>query len=265
MRRFFLFLPFWIPLSLFSQTIEHDWENYIVPLNGKPVSINVDLGLKSVAPIKEDSMVIIVRVRLNQLDQQGMPKAEDEENLLNMEDRLVELLARQSGALFAGRFTQRGIREFYFYAPDTSGYRKALNQALQPYGAYQWLAQAKADKSWSNYFEVLYPSELDFLRIQSKRKLAQIGLSTRKADTILHFMSFPDELSMKKYLNDLKSSSFNIGFLPTDPDPKTGRFELILQRVEKLDMGWTEREIVPLYRKVLASGGIYRGWEGNMP
>ena len=25
-------------------------------------------------------------------------------------------------------------------------------------------------QSWSNYFDVLYPSELDFLRIQSKRK-----------------------------------------------------------------------------------------------
>jgi uncharacterized protein (TIGR01619 family) len=265
MRRFFLFLPFWIPLSLFSQKIEHDWENYIVPLNGKPVSINVDLGLKSFAPIKEDSMVIIVRVRLNQLDQQGMPKAEDAENLLNMEDRLVELLARQSGALFAGRFTQRGIREFYFYAPDTAGYRKALNQALQPYGSYQWLAQAKTDKSWSNYFEVLYPSEIDFLRIQSKRKLAQMDLSSGKAETILHFMSFPNEVSMKKYLSELKSSSFSIGFLPTDPDPKTGRFELILQRREKLSTVWTEKEIIPLYRKVLAAGGNYRGWEGNMP
>ena len=264
MRRFFLFLPFWMPLSLFSQKIEHDWENYIVPLNSKPVSINVDLGLKTIAPIKEDSMVIIVRVRLNQLDQQGMPKAEDAENLLNIEDRLVELLARQSGALFAGRFTQRGIREFYFYAPDTSGYRKALNQALQPYGAYQWLAQAKTDKSWSHYFEVLYPSELDFLRIQSKRKLAQRDLSSGKAATLLHYLSFPDLVSMKKYLTELKSSSFSIGFLPTDPDPTSGRFELVLQRKERLDIGWTEREIVPLYRKVLAFGGIYRGWEDNM-
>ncbi len=265
MRRFFLFLPLWIPLSLFSQTLEHDWENYIVPLNGKPVSINVDLGLKSVAPIQEDSMVIIVRVRLNQLDQQGMPKAEDAENLLSMEERLVELLARQSGALFAGRFTQRGISEFYFYAPDTSGYRKALNQALQPYGNYQWLAQAKKDKSWENYFEVLYPSALDFLRIQSKRKLAQMDLSSRKAATMLHFISFPDQPSMKKYLSDLKSSSFSIGFLPTDADPQSGRFELILQRTEKLDLGWTEREIVPLYRKVLEFGGTYRGWEVNAP
>lgn len=265
MRRFFLFLPLWIPLSLFSQKIEHDWENYIVPLNGKPVSINVDLGLKSVAPIQEDSMVIIVRVRLNQLDQQGMPKAEDAENLLSIEDRLVELLARQSGALFAGRFTQRGIREFYFYAPDTSGYRKALNQALQPYSNYQWLAQAKKDKLWENYFEVLYPSALDFLRIQSKRKLAQMDLSSRKAATMLHFISFPDQVSMKKYLSDLKSSSFSIGFLPTEADPQSGRFELILQRTEKLDQGWTEREIVPLYRKVLEFGGTYKGWESNAP
>ena len=264
MRRFFLFLPLWLPLMLFSQKIEHDWENYIVPLNGKPVSINVDLGLKLLAPIKEDSMVIIMRVRLNQLDQQGMPRQEDLEQLLNMEDRLVELLARQCGAIFAGRFTQRGIREFYFYAPDTLGYRKALNQAMQPYPGYEWLAQAKLDKNWSNYFDVLYPSEIDFLRIQSKRKLAILMPGKKDKVSIVHFLSFPDLKAMNRFLSDPYTSGFTVISLPSVASVQTGRYELLLSREEKINTGWVEREIVSLYRKLIEFSGIYRGWEGNM-
>lgn len=265
MRRFFLFLPLCLPLMLFSQKIEHDWENYIVPLNGKPVSINVDLGLKSLAPIKEDSMVIIMRVRLNRLDQQGMPRQEDLEQLLNMEDRLVELLARQCGAIFAGRFTQRGIREFYFYAPDTLGYRKALNQAMQPYTGFEWLAQSKQDKSWSNYFDVLYPSEIDFLRIQSKRKLAILMPGKKEKVSIVHFLSFSDLKSMNRFLSSSDATGFTVISLPSVASVQTGRFELLLSSEEKIDTGWVERVIVPLYRKLIEFSGIYRGWEGNMP
>ena len=57
----------------------HDWENYLVSLKGKPVSINVDLGLASIAPVKEDSFVIILRVKMNQLDAMGMPTAAEAE------------------------------------------------------------------------------------------------------------------------------------------------------------------------------------------
>jgi hypothetical protein len=265
MRRFFLFLPLWLPLMLFSQKIEHDWENYIVPLNGKPVSINVDLGLKKIAPIMEDSLVIIMRVRLNQLDNQGMPKQEDLEHLLNMEDRLVELLARQCGALFTGRFTQRGIREFYFYAPDTLGYRKALNQAMQPYPGYEWLAQAKLDKSWSNYIDVLYPSDIDFLRIQSKRKMTKLMPDADGKVSLVHFLSFPDLKSMNRFLSAPDAAGFTVINLPSLASAETGRFELLLSRKEKVDLGWVERAIVPLYRKLIEYNGLYRGWEGNMP
>lgn len=265
MSRFFSFLPFLLPLTLFSQKIDHDWENYIVPLNGKPVSINVDLGLKPLAPVLEDSMVIIVRLRLNQVDQLGMPREEDLENLLNMEDRLVEFLSRQNGAIFAGRFTQRGIREFYFYASDTTGYRKALNEALLPYTAYQWLAQAKKDKGWSHYADVLYPGAIDMLRIQSKRKLSLLELPTKGNLSVIHFLSFADEANMKKFLTSADAAGFSVLFLPDKPDKQTGRFEVQLLREEKISSGWTERVVVPLYKKLAEYGGVYKGWEGNMP
>jgi hypothetical protein len=94
-------------LSLFatSQSIQHDWENYVVPIDGRPVSINVDLGLFSAAPIKERSYVIIFRTKIKSPDTKGMPYAEEHGTLLQIEESLINELGKETGAIFAGRFT----------------------------------------------------------------------------------------------------------------------------------------------------------------
>lgn len=266
MPKFLYFLVFLFPVLAKSQKIVHDWENYVVSLNGKPVSINVDMGFKSFLPVKEDSMVIIMRLRLNQTDRSGMPKQEETELLLNMEDRLVEMLARQSGAKFVGRFTQRSIREFYFYASDTSGYRKALNEAMRPFGQYEWLAQAKKDSLWENYTNVLYPTPMDFLRIQSNRKIQTLTLPQNGSKIgIDHFISFSDAAQMKKFLQLPEASDFQLVTLPSGPDASSGKWELVLRRKEYPGRIWIEQVIVPLYQKLLNFGAIYRGWEPSPP
>lgn len=254
---------FCLPFSSFAQKVVHDWENYIVALNGKPVSINVDLGLKALAPIPEDSFVVILRVKLNQSDRNGMPKQEELELLLNMEDRLVEMLARQIGAQFAGRFTQRGIREFYFYAPDTLGYNRATNQAMQPFSSHEWLAQAKLDKPWDNFLQVLYPGELDMLRIQSRRKMEALPLgarSGREPVALIHFIDFATVDNMRKFLAAPEASGFELVSLPTVTDKSTGKYGLVLRRKESLGAGWQETVMVALHQQALKFGGKYKGW-----
>lgn len=263
MHKFLFFLFTALPLIPVAQKVEHDWENYIVSINGKPVSINVDLGYRALVPVPEDSFVVILRVKLNQADKNGMPKQEEMDVLLNMEDRLVELLARQIGAKFTGRFTQRSIREFYFYAPDTLGYNRAVNQALLPFSTYEWLAQAKTDKSWTNYLEVLYPSEPDFLRIQSRRQLEKLSVavkSGREPLSVLHFLQFPTKEAMGKFLSLPSLSGYELVSLPEIAAKKSGKFELILRRDEFLGPGWLESVVIANHRLALNQGGKYMGW-----
>ena len=74
MRRY-LIVSF-LHLSLFSQSqkIQHDWENYVLAVDGKPVSVNVNLGLSSKAPIKERPFVIILRTKIKNPDTGKMIK-----------------------------------------------------------------------------------------------------------------------------------------------------------------------------------------------
>lgn len=263
--RGFLFLLFILAHThLSAQQLSSNWENYILSLNGKPVSVNVDLGLFTVAPIQESPFVIIMRLKLKNADAQGMPAQEEVDSLVSLENRLVELLARQNGALFAGRFTQRGIREFYFYAPDTLGFEKALNQSMLPLSGYEWLAQAKRDEKWENYFNVLYPSSLDRVKIHSRRRLEEmrsLGTGVKGGIQVSHFFSFPDWERRKKFLMGLGSNGMTIVSMPEAADKSTGRFSLVLTKKEQPTSAWVETTVVPLYQKTLKSGGEYLGWD----
>ena len=249
---------------VFSQKIVHDWENYVVSLNGKPVSINVDLGLASIAPVKEDSFVIILRVKMNQLDARGMPTDTEAEELLKMEEALVTMLARQSGATLAGRFTQRGIREFYFYAPDTLGFRKGVNQSMQPFSDHEWLSQAKKDPKWENYFSVLYPGKLDKFRIESRRNLAELsrtGLIRQGPMQVEYFFDFQETESMKKFLSSSAMTGFEIISLPTKPSGVKQPYGLVLRKKVEPDYPWIESHLVPLYNEALKNNGAFVGWQ----
>jgi len=249
---------------VFSQKIVHDWENYVVSLNGKPVSINVDLGLASIAPIKEDSFVIILRVKLNQLDARGMPTDAEAEQLLSMEEALVSTLARQSGATFAGRFTQRGIREFYFYAPDTLGFRRGVNQSMQTFSTHEWLSQAKKDPLWENYFSVLYPGKLDKFRMESRRKLAdlsRVGLLRQGAILIDYFFDFQELEAMKKFLSSSGMNGFEIVSLPKNPENAHQAYRLILRKEVEPDYPWIESHLVPLFNAASQHRGFFAGWQ----
>ena len=263
MRRYLIVAFFHLTLFASSQPIQHDWENYIMSVDGKPVSVNVDLGLAPVAPLKERTFVIILRIKLKNADTKGMPYPDEYAVLLNMEDSLIAELGKETGAIFTGRFTQRGIREFYFYAPDTIGYAKGANMAMKNFLDYAWLSKAKEDVKWENYFTVLYPSELELLKIKSRREIGKIDNddnSQRKTVSVHHFFSFLSFHDRDQFLRNLSWTGFEIISMPEDVDFKTNKFLLELERKAIPDLIWIEQFIVPLYRSAQKYGGKYLSW-----
>lgn len=258
----FLLLGF-APFLGHSQKIIHDWENYVTSVGGKPISVNVDLALGQVAPIKENPFVVILRLKLRAPSTNGLPGVEEMKELDKLESRLVELLARQVGAMFAGRFTQRGIREFYFYSPDTLGYQNAINQSLFSLNEGEWLCQAKRDEKWENYFTVLYPSTLDLLKIESRKKLELMGVGegiVLRNVEVEHYFEFENVDNRTKFLSAPENTGFKIVEMPALPDKSKGKFVLVLRRKEDPDFSWIERRIVSLFILSQKNGGSYKGW-----
>jgi hypothetical protein len=247
-----------------AQQVTSDWENYVVSLKGRPVSINVDLGLKKLAPMKDNPYVIMLRLKFNNPNADGMPQGGDLEQLITLEEKLVEMLARQNGTLFAGRFTQRGLREFYFYGPDTLGYLKAINESMIEFPDFEFLCLAKNDQQWENYLTVLYPSNPDKLRIDSRRRLgemARVGTLGAGLVDVFHYFIFSDQESRKKFLMGPLASGSNLVSMPLQADAKTGTYSLVLKKMEKPAYDWIENSLIPLFTAALKSGGTYQGWD----
>lgn len=264
MQRYLFLFSLFISSFLNAQQLSSDWENYVVSLKGKPVSINVDLGLKKIAPMKENPYAIMVRVKLNDPDDNGMPQGDEADQLLRLEDKLVEMLARQNGTVFAGRFTQRGLREFYFFAPDTIGYLKAINQTMMNFSFFQFLCIAKNDPDWENYSTVLYPSQLDLIRIESRRRLSEMarqGVLGNDAVEVFHYFSFPDVEARKKFLMLPQSSGFMLVSLPLQADGITGKYLLVMKKNEIPGYKWIETDLIPMAQAAIKSGGIFHGWD----
>jgi hypothetical protein len=244
-----------------SQKLEHDWENYVVSIKDKPVSINVDLGLKPAVPVIDLPLVIIVRLKLKQPNAFGMPEQDELGQLDLLEEKLVASLSRGQGAMYVGRFTQRGIREFYFYTNDTLGYRGTIYTAFVVFSEYEWLAQAKKDQDWQNYLSVLYPSASEKLMIDGRRQLAiyqSKNVNLTKV-SISHFFEFAKEDAFKKFLQSEVCSKFTVNQLFKKPDGSA--FSLVLYVTTDVNREWLEKTIPVLFSESKKHGGLYKGWE----
>lgn len=264
MRRFLVYLfVFSVCLThaAFSQKLQHDWENYVTAIKEKPVSINVDLGIKPFVPLKDLPYVMIVRLKLQQSNDVGMPSDEEVLTLNEVEEKLVEMLSRGQGALYVGRFTQRGIREFYFYTADTIGYQQAMNTAMISFQDYQWLAQCKRDEAWQNYLTVLYPADFDKMLIDSRRQL-NLFLQHNAAGVkknVSYFFEFPDDASCRKFLQTPGCSKYTVNQYTR----KTGNkgISMVFSAIESIDRKWLEQTMPVLFSASKKEGGLYKGWE----
>jgi uncharacterized protein (TIGR01619 family) len=263
MQRYLIALFFQCCLTASSQTIEQNWENYIQSIDGKPVSINVDLGFGAFAPINGRSFVIIVRTKIINPDSRGLPYPEEDITLLQMEEGLISKLASATGAVFTGRFTQRGIREFYFYAPDTIGYEIAVKQEMKELPQYEWLSKGKSDPKWENYFTVLYPPAMELVKINSKRQIelfSKNGQLQSKPMPIAHTFLFTDLNGREKFLRNIPFQGFKIVSMPATVDANAGKFILVLERLADINEGWIDQLVIPLAQAAQLNGGKYIDW-----
>lgn len=260
-----VFLQIVFSLSTNAQSHSEDWENYFTTTNGYPISVNVDLGLQALAPLKERSYLIILRTSYQTHLKSGFPDVEQIASLDSIENNLVSTLQKSNGSIFAGRFTQRGLREFYFYCIDTVQYAATLHQAMKQFPHYPWLAKAIQDKPWSNYFEVLFPNADELDKIENRRTIVALqkkGDLLTVSRAISHTLYFS---SIERRINFLKTLTIPDCIIveqPTKPEGTSNMpYKLVLNvndipTIEKINNITTE------FRKLaIKNAGKYQGWQ----
>jgi hypothetical protein len=263
--KYLLFLSLALCLkSVSAQSFESDWDTYQMEVNGKPVSVVVDLGLARIAPMKNRPHAIIVRTRILKPDAVGQPGKSEAARLDELENLMAERLEKTTGAIYAGRFTQRGLRQFHFFVLDTVGYAEALRAVFSGFTEYEWLARGVEDKTWSNYFDVLHPPAIEMERIRNRRLvdlLRQKGDGLKEPRRIDHFFYFKTKSTREELLRRPGMSAFTIAEMPEADEKQALPYLLHIYKNDIPDYGMIEKLIIPLWEAAAKLQGRYDGWE----
>ncbi len=251
--------------SLHGQTEKGDWDAYVMKLEGgRAVSTVVDLSLSEKAPMRDKGYAVLVRTFLLSPDAEGMPSRLESESLHMAEDLMEKSMSGTSLAVYAGRFTHRGVREFVFFTGDTSSYRKGLEAVFAASPGRTWQAWAVVDSAWSNYFDVLYPPPMELERIRNRRLvdlLSEKGDGMKTPRRVDHFFRFRTKTSRESYARRLRSQGFEIAEMPeADADPAFP-YPLQVYRNDIPGYPMVDKVVIPMWESALQGNGRYEGWE----
>lgn len=136
-----------------------EWNSYICNVNDKLASIFVDIGIRPHVPDESKPWLLWVWVYFKKPRLDGLSSGEEFDILISLEDKLVASMQQSCDAILSGRITTDGRREFYFYAPKSEGFDRAVRASLGSFHGYKFDFNKQRDSGWTQYLNVLYPSE----------------------------------------------------------------------------------------------------------
>lgn len=242
------------------------WDFYQCRLNGKPASVYLDMGLKKTAPEPKRHALLVVRVHLRFPNPgNGMSTDAEYDTLVAIEDQLIEALKEDFGALYVGRITTDGRREFFFYsggAGDVAGVAKA---ALSQFAGYRIEAWGQADPLWKQYLDVLYPRGASLRWIKDKAVIEALearGDKAGMARPITHFSYFPSAGQRAAFTGSIENAGFVVKSLSDTGRAADVRPYGVVYELEQIASLQVVSETTGLLTQLTEkNGGLYDGWE----
>jgi regulator of RNase E activity RraB len=233
------------------------WNFYPLLVDSEPASIFVDLGIAESAPLADMPNLIYLRVFMNDPRSDGLSSQEEYATLIALEDSISETVRLSEQAIYVGRNTSSGNRDFYFYARDTS-FEIELNRAMEKWPSYKFETGARFDDEWSTYWNFLYPSPEDFQRIGNRDVIGRLIKKGDRIDVprkIDHYAVFRTEADRDAFARHIRSSGFRISEETIRDDGYFGiEFDKSHQPSKIDDV------TIDLYRAARKNNGDYDGW-----
>lgn len=242
------------------------WDFYQCKVNNKPASIYLDMGLKQAAPDPKRPAILVVWLYLRHPHpDNGLSTDAEFDVLVEIEDRLCAALKRAYDAVYAGRITTEGRREFYFYSTACADIEATVRAALAPWGGYTIDAWGQPDQQWKQYLNVLYPKAASMRWMSDKAVIDVLGERGDVAEIarpLTHFSYFPTAAGRDAFSGAIAGAGFRIcKQTETGPPGDARPFGVVyeLTQTPKLAQVFETTEL--LMRLSEKHGGEYDGWE----
>lgn len=196
----------------------------------------------------------------------GMPDNSEFSALTAMEDRLTKSMAEVFDAVFCGRITTAGRREFYFYASRSGNIEEVVKHALSDFQGYEFECGSKSDPAWTQYLHVLYPGDEDQQRMKNRKVvevLQQEGDTLDAPRDIRHWIYFSTENDRAAFRSAVSPLEYRVEFEPLSQG--TDRpFGLCIARFQSVKPSEVDEAVVELCRLAEKYHGDYDGWETEL-
>lgn len=234
------------------------WNFFFLRVDDQPASIFVDLGIAAEAPLGGFPHLGYVRVAMLHPRPDGLSSEAEFDALCALDDHLTGHIAAEGAALYVGRNTSGGHRDFYFYAADADGFERAAAAAAARHPAYRCEIGSRPDPDWSVYFDFLSPSEDDRQRILNRdlrSALEDRGDAPDEARPIDHRAYFPRRQAAAAFFERVEKLGFRAELPKTMDDG-----DYAVDFVREDSPAAMDEVTIGLARLVREFGGEYDGW-----
>ena len=185
------------------------------------------------------------------------------EEFLETKESLIIAIEYEDKAHYLGSRIVDGWTEFYFCASTSKELNPMVTSILKDTG-YSYESNIIKDKKW-NFFELqLFPTELEFIHIQSDKiifLLEEEGEDLESSRDVEHYISFLTPTQKNRFLNTLAVDGFSF-----KDDLATDEFEhgVALVKNHAVTTDVVKSVINELYVKIKKDQGFYEGWSTTL-
>ena len=220
-----------------------DSAHYKCRIENHPASTWIDLSVAHDVDTSQFPFFHVIRACLNQPSREGFPIQQERDRLWELEDQRVPALYDSGQFVFVGRVTTNGYREFYFYS-NSDTLNDECYQAIDAFSEFEFLvADAVTDLDWTNYFDCIYPDDIDRQYIVFQRVLA----SVYKIETpfVVRYFFYSDDESE---IDRIQSYLTSVEILTTEKHAASskGQFRLTSQTRQPIHVA----DIYPIFEDI---------------
>lgn len=243
-----------------------NWDFYICNVNDVVASIYLNLGLRETAPERERPNLLWVWVQMKWPGEDGLSSNSEFDKLREIEDQMTETMKSRFEAVYCGRITTDGRREFYYYATLAQGLEQAVEGALAKFKGYEFECGSKPDPKWTQYLDLLYPSEETRQCMENRRVLDVLeknGDRLARPRDVWHWIYFCTDTDRKDFLAAVVPLQYR---LQSEPESEGKEYTkgICVVRFQSVKADEIDAAVTELFRLAEKHGGEYDGWETQM-
>ncbi len=242
------------------------WVSYFYNVNGKLASIFLDIHLRNIAPDSARPWLLWLWVHLKQPRPDGLSSSEEFPTLRAIEDRVNNAISQGCQAVWIGRITTDGRREFYYYAPNSGTFDATVADIMNSFPGYEFDHGSQQDPAWNQCLSVLFPPEDDLQKILNREVLDVMennGDQPEIPREVLHWAYFPTEVNRSDFEAAVQTKQYTL-LSKSHQHEGENPYGVCFGKIQQCTSDAIDKSVLELRKLALRFQGEYDGWEAQV-